>query len=341
MHSSANFPFSILDRIPSIDDSTYDTVFQTVSGVALILRVHMPLPNSSSTGGSCQPPAMTLAGVRARHDWLDARMRITGYAAIATADSWRESCLLLGPAVHHVVTHLQLHPPEILQVTDSGLQSIQPSRQQQKQQQQAAASHSSSSRAAAAAPPADVLMDAPPDYTTLLEQPPAPPEIEMPPIPSEFEQLESLTRDELEELLSDELELLAFMNRLPVTDQIRSMAGSMVEENATMAQTHLEQEAELKGLHAETVALQKELQSKVKAFQVLEKKQNALCAPPDQRQIVRDLQVAKKQAMDESEQIADDWLEEGGSVDEFLRGFLAKRKEHHTRAAKLEILQHN
>jgi hypothetical protein len=50
-----------------------------------------------------------------------------------------------------VVTHLQLHPPEILQVTDSGLQSIQPSRQQQKQQQQAAASHSSSSRAAAAA----------------------------------------------------------------------------------------------------------------------------------------------------------------------------------------------
>jgi hypothetical protein len=337
--------FVFSNFVSVIDDSTYDTVFQTVSGVTLILRVH--LPPSPYPSAPVQPPSMTLAGVRARHSWLDSQMRVTGYSVINSQDAWSQALLLLGPAVHQVVTHLQLNPPEILEITDAGLRSIQPKQSQQNHQRQqqppaaAAANTHFPSRPPHYAGETNhsvSAMDAPPDYESLL----AVPEIDMPKIPTEFEQLESLTREELEELLEgDELEFMAFCNKLPVSRTIQSIAGSVVDKNADMARANLNHEEELNQLHTSVTALQKKFESKVKAFQELEQKQDALIAPPDARQIMRDLARAKKQAMDQSEQAAEDWLEQGGDVDDFLNDFLKKRKVHHVRAAKLELLQYN
>jgi hypothetical protein len=56
---------------------------------------------------------------------------------------------------------------------------------------------------------------------------------------------------------------------------------------------------------------------------------------------MRQLAKAKKEAFDESEQMAEDWLEEGGDVKDFLDCFLEKRMVHHVRAAKLELLQYS
>ncbi len=94
-------------------------------------------------------------------------------------------------------------------------------------------------------------------------------------------------------------------------------------------------------MHRKVTGLQKQLEQKVKAFQELEQQQNALIAPPDTRDIIRQLAKAKKQAFDESEQMAEDWLEEGGDVKDFLDCFLEKRVVHHVRAAKMELLQYN
>lgn len=327
------------------DDSTYDTVFQTVSGVTLILRVH--LPPSQHPSAPVQPPSMTLAGVRARHPWLDSQMRVTGYRVIHTQETWQQAFLLLGPAVHQVVTHLQLNPPEIMEITDVGLRSIQP-----KAHPNPASAGSVHNAAVSAAnsfpkrPPqyagatANSIsdMDAPPDYESILEVP----EMDMPEIPQQFEQLEPLTREELEELLQgDELDFLSFCNKLPISHTIQSIASSVVDENAVMARANLERQEELNQLHTTVTGLQKQLEKKVRAFTELEQKQNALIAPPDTRDIMRQLNKAKKQAFDESEQMAEDWLEEGGDVKEFLDKFLEKRVVHHVRAAKMEVLQYN
>jgi hypothetical protein len=323
-----------------IDDSTYDTVFQTVSGVTLILRVH--LPPSQHPSAPVQPPSMTLAGVRARHSWLESpSMRVTGYSVINSQDEWNQAFLLLGPAVHQVVTHLQLNPPEILEITDAGLRSIQPKSHPNPAVHAASAATSFPRRPpqyAGATNHSVSAMDAPPDYESLL----ATPDIDMPKIPTEFEELEPLTREELEELLQgDELEFMGFCNKLPISHTIQSIASSVVDENAVMARANLDREEELNQLHTKVTGLQQQLEKKVKAFQELEQKQNTLIAPPDTRHIMRQLAKAKKQAFDESEQMAEDWLEEGGDVKDFLDCFLEKRRVHHVRAAKLELLQYN
>jgi hypothetical protein len=286
---------------------------------------------------------MTLAGVQARHSWLDSQMRVTGYSVVNSQDAWNQACLLLGPAVHQVVTHLQLNPPDIMEITDTGLRSIQPKSQSV---QKVAATPSAAASAFPQRPPQYAgathhsvsAMDAPPDYESLLEVP----EMDMPVIPTEFEQLEPLTREELEELLQgDALEFERFCHKLPVSDTIQSIASSVVDENAAMARSNLDREQELNQRHTTVTALQKQLETKIKAFQALEEKQNAAIAPPDTRHVMHQLNKAKKQAFDESEQMAEDWLEEGGDVTKFLDGFMEKRKVHHLRAAKLELLQYD
>jgi cell division septum initiation protein DivIVA len=154
--------------------------------------------------------------------------------------------------------------------------------------------------------------------------------------------LEPKTREELEELLQgNELDFRSFCNQLPISDTIQSIASSVVDENAVMARSNLDRQEELNQLHTKVTGLQKQLEKKVKAFQELEQKQNALIAPPDTRDILRQLAKAKKQAFDESEQMAEDWLEEGGDVKDFLDCILEKRVVHHVRAAKMELLQYN
>ena len=101
-------------RKVSADDTTYDTVFQTTNGFALIVRVYVPADNTKA-------PQMTLNGVIASHNWLDIRMRVIGYAPILSDQSWRSSKLKLGDAVYAVIHHFQLHPPSISQVVDENL----------------------------------------------------------------------------------------------------------------------------------------------------------------------------------------------------------------------------
>jgi hypothetical protein len=72
----------------------------------------------------------------------------------------------------------------------------------------------------------------------------------------------------------------------------------------------------------------------------LEARQNAICAPPDKATTLRKLNKAKKEAFEESENLAEGWVEDGGmNVDDFCKQFLEKRKIHHLRAAKIEILK--
>jgi ESCRT-I complex subunit VPS37 len=312
------------------DDSTFDTVFQSVAGDTLILRVHWPA-TAAANMAHARPPAMTLAGVEARHPWLDGRMRIIGYAPIQSMDAWLEAHVLLGVAVHAVIQHLQLNPPTIVQFVDAGLIAIQTKQQQQQLQQNGAVRRPSPTNHHDLPPPAyhDSMM------TTM-------PEIDLPTIPSQFPELDALSRDELEELIADELEFRAFCNRLPVMREYNDIQRKLLLENADTAKKHLQSEKELKELHAAATELQKELQTKVKAFQLLEKKQDAIAKPPPVAHVSRDLVKAKKEAFEVSERIADLWLESdtcSATTDAFVENFVAARKVHHARAAKLELLE--
>ena len=295
-----------------------------------------------------RPPAMTLAGVEARHPWLDSRMRIIGYAPIQSAEAWLDAHLLLGAAVHAVILHLQVNPPTIVQFVDAGLIAIQSKKQQQQQQQNGSANNSRRAPYSNSSPPPPAYHDSILSTTTVTTASASAmisniPDIDLPRIPNQFPELDALSRDQLEEIMQDELQFRAFCNRLPIMAQYGEIQQRVLTENAETASKHLEiWEGELKDLSASVNQLQTALQSKVSAFQVLEKKQDALCKPPDVGRVCRELTRAKKEAFEMSERIADTWLESdacSATTDAFCEEFVEARKVHHTRAAKLELLE--
>ncbi|CAB9499002.1 Modifier of rudimentary (Mod(r)) protein [Seminavis robusta] len=317
-------------RQVSQDDSTYDTVFQTTRGDTLIVRVHLPPPS----GGQSRAPAMTLAGVRGRHSWLDSKMRITGYAPIQSDDAWRSSRILLGAAVHEVVKHMQLEPPEIVEITDAGLRSIQANRKNNGSSTRSSTASSAAvgrSAHSSASQQQSASSDAPPEYSSVL--------LDMPEIPRQIPELDALTREELDQLLEDELEFTSFINGLPIFDKIQSTANDVLDENSKKATANLEKEEKVKTLHKEVTELKTKLEGKLEHFATLEQKQDALCAPPDKKDILRQLAKAKKESFHVSEQLAEGWVEDGANVDGFVREFVEKRNIHHIRAAKMERLQ--
>lgn len=330
------------------DDTTYDTVFQTTKGDTLILRVNIPL--GSSFAAFC--PVMTLVGVKVRHPWIgdnSSAMRVSGYGPIRSEQAWKESNLLLGAAVHDVVKHFQLNPPQVLEITDKGLQSIQTNGTRRN-----GSNSNSGNRSPTRTPPRsgnsiysssskDSQNDAPPSYNMFAEAESTPaPEIPMPRIPSKYDEVENLSREELDELLNDDLEFKAFVHRLKSFDEIFTIGSSRLDENVILAKENLELETRLKVLQNEVKEQHSTLKSKLGQFTRLEEKQNAICAPPDTKSTLKKLQKAKKTAFDESEELAEDWVESGsGGVDDFCKKFLEQRKVHHMRAAKIEILRNS
>ena len=314
----------------SLDDSTFDTVFQSVAGDTLILRVHWP---PTASGMIVRPPAMTLAGVEAQHPWLDYRMRVIGYPPIQSSEAWSAANVLLGAAVHAVIQHLQLHPPTIKRFVDSGLSSIQT--------KQAASSGAVNRGSRNPPPPAyhESIMQSSAVETKGHAPASTPDHVDWPNIPPHFKELDALSRDRLEELLKNELEFRAFTNQLDIIKKYNSIQGEQLSKNVAVAQENLKYEKDIEELHKNITKLQKELQTKVKTFQALEKKQDALCQPPAVAKVIRDLTKAKKEANAQSEHIANKWLQTAVPVETFLEEFMTAQKVQHVRAAKLELLE--
>ena len=98
-------------------------------------------------------------------------------------------------------------------------------------------------------------------------------------------------------------------------------------------------EDKIKTLYGEVTDLKEQMEARLKLFQKLELEQDALCAPPDTKDILRQLAKGKKESFQESERLAEDWVDDGSDVDNFVKDFMEKRLVHHLRAAKIECLQ--
>ena len=111
-----------------------------------------------------------------------------------------------------------------------------------------------------------------------------------------------------------------------------------------MANKNLSKESNLTSLYSEVQSLQEKLRNQVSKFEELQARQQELCKPRDTKEVIRRLKAAKRDAFDESEHIASEWLHSSGDkddmthVDEFLKPFIEMRTIHHVRAAKMECL---
>lgn len=296
--------------LTTTDGTTYDTVFQSMDGNTLIMRVHCP-PNAL--------PSFTLYGVDARHPWLNRSSRVVGYEPVASMEAWKKSKLLLGSAVQTVVQHFQLHPPDILQFVDSTLLAAQ---------RNPKLTTKSRSRQQSPPPP-------PPK-----QQKPAVPRPNFPTIPQSLSELETLDLEQLEKLCQDDLEFRVFCNKLSVTSDYHNLQRPKITATAQRAQKNLDLQDNLQLVALEVKQLQETLADKISEFQKLEAQQDQLCQAPDVLVVRKQLKVAKREAFEHSERIAEDYDMEDAKLLDFCDEFLAARKVHHVRAAKLEILEH-
>lgn len=320
-------------RRVSQDDTTYDTVFQTQTGDALILRVHFP----PATTARVSPPVMTLVGVRASHPWMDNSMRISGYPPINSSESWTASNLKLGAAVNAVVRHLQLEPPQVIQITDISLQRLQDSLQENRPTPKPHSSVSSSSTGNAQTSIKPEPESSPPGYDAINFH------IPISPIPDSFPELENLSCTELQNLHDDEDAFNALVQSMSSVATLKDLMQSIFKGNVETAQSHLDQNQEqLETLHAEVSALHHEFQEKVQVFQSLEGQLPKSDKDDNKVTLIRKLTAAKKEALKESDKLADQWVESReaeASLNDFVEDFLEKRAVHHVRASKIERLQ--
>lgn len=341
----------------SSDDTTYDTVFSTVSGDTLILRVHFP-SLAFTPGASVQAPEMKLTGATVTHPWLDGNLgRVIGYNPCSSDRAFRDSRMLLGQAVKQVVQEFQLNPPKVIKFTDPHLKKMQPNNNNNNHNDTASNEQQSipESNPSSVEPPAydDSLFTAMREnnfnnngrsnqsttssFTTTL--------VDLPSLPTQFPELNNMDREELEQMLNDESVFQSFCNdNIPVVKQMQLLVAEKSEEVAQMAQSNLNEEESLQTLFNTTQQLHDELKMIVQECQVLQQEQDNLQDKPNISVLMKELNKAKKVAFDESEQIADDWLNEddkehcASTMTKFCQEFLEKRIIHHLRASKIQIL---
>ncbi|KAL3787351.1 hypothetical protein HJC23_004376 [Cyclotella cryptica] len=329
-------------RRVSVDDTIYDTVFQTTSGFALIIRVYLPLNGSTA-------PSFTLHGVRASHDWLDIRMRVIGYPPILSDQSWRSSNLRLGDAVYAVIHHFQLNPPTISEITDANLRRLQESLTGQFNARRA---HSNSAPPASQRPNGESLTvphARDNDRLTQSVEPnnlrPTPSEADeeevnalIPSVPDSFDNIDTMAMSELKQLFDDEAAFENFVQQTSEVSTVKELKQSIEQSNVRAAESNLIHRERMEIIHAELESLQQELQDKLQRYKQLEESTRGMTRPPSLRETINDLNHAKRDALRYSEELAEDWVESGRDVGDFVERFIETRILYHTRAAKAERL---
>ncbi|KAL7463168.1 hypothetical protein ACHAXS_003548 [Conticribra weissflogii] len=286
---------------------------------------------------------MTLHGVRASHDWLDIRMKVIGYEPIASDHLWRQSCIKLGDAIFTVIRHFQLNPPSILEITDINLRRLQESLSLQQQHRQSrlagsasTANSSVSSSQSHSIPTMETVHSVSDQSVETMDD-----EVDalIPPVPTSFTVIENMPLSELKALLNDEYAMDNMIERISEVARLKELKQSIEKANLDAAEENLSRETELAVLQTELDSLMKESLIKVNKYRELDGKRNTLTRPPDVQETIRELNHAKKEAYQESEEMAEDWVESGGEgMSDFVKKFMEIRFQYHTRAAKAERL---
>uniref|UniRef100_A0A131YAR3 Putative vacuolar protein sorting 37 log a n=2 Tax=Ixodes ricinus TaxID=34613 RepID=A0A131YAR3_IXORI len=157
---------------------------------------------------------------------------------------------------------------------------------------------------------------------------------------SQFSQLDGLTVSQLEELLRDECKLSEFVERLPEVVRSEEIKQQMVLQNEDLARRSLELKPvmeERKNSLLQKVDEVNTLKAEFEAgSEVFEVHQRAFHTSTLQD----NLRVGAQAAEEESETVAQQFLDGKLSTDAFLSQFMPKRMLSHTRRAKEEKLHY-
>eukprot|EP00956_Cyclotella_meneghiniana_P014398 scaffold21538_cov41-Cyclotella_meneghiniana.AAC.11 len=278
-------------------------------------------------------------------------MKVIGYPPIVSDPSWNSSNITLGDAVYAVIHHFQLNPPNVMEILDVNLKRLQESLSG------GGGTKNNSAASSAATMPASYQQSVANGSSPLQngmtnekqsqrqqqheEAAVTDDEVNtlIPSIPASFPQLQSMTMSEIKHLLNNESAFESFIQRTPEVITLNEIKQSIVDANVGTAQSNILQYKEKVDRQSiDITTLEKELSSKLSKYETLNIDRERICRPPDGKETVKELNRAKKEAYRNSETIADDWVESGDNIHEFVEKFMEERILYHTRAAKAERL---
>nr|KAF6375766.1 VPS37A subunit of ESCRT-I [Pipistrellus kuhlii] len=161
----------------------------------------------------------------------------------------------------------------------------------------------------------------------------------MPDVPDEFPELSELSVSQLTDMNEQEEILLEQFLTLPQLKQIITDKDNLVKSIEELARKNLLLEPSLEAKR-QTVLDKYELLTQMKStFEKKMQRQHELSESCSASALQARLKVAAHEAEEESDNIAEDFLEGKTEIDDFLSSFMEKRTVCHCRRAKEEKLQ--
>ncbi|XP_069169108.1 vacuolar protein sorting-associated protein 37A isoform X2 [Procambarus clarkii] len=148
----------------------------------------------------------------------------------------------------------------------------------------------------------------------------------------------SLSRDELEDLLTCDDKLTEFVAALPPMTAVKTQCDQLIAQNEALAKANLERSSDYEHARDATIQKVEELTSLRASFEemtLMQQKASEKLAPAS---IQESLLIVAAQSEEESEKIAEDFLQKHIQVEAFLSSYMEKRIETHLRKFKGERL---
>ncbi|CAG5128487.1 unnamed protein product [Candidula unifasciata] len=160
----------------------------------------------------------------------------------------------------------------------------------------------------------------------------------VPNILSEFPALKDMKLYELQELMEDEDKITEMVQKVPDLVKFVQKRESLSSECVQLAKANLSKKPEIECLKETVIKKNAELDQLQADFENLCEHHLTLSDQFHPSHIQTNLKVAVMEADEESEKIAEQFLDQEMDVDEFMRSFLDKRTLCHLRRAKEEKL---
>lgn len=317
MQTSADHTSSLLRSVPSSvlrergpRGTVYEVGIRLPNGPVLTVRVELPpdFPNLA--------PIIRIADQGVTHPWLDANGRVVGLSMLY---HWNARTSDLGQVVQAALTEFCMRPPNVT----PGFRAA--------------------AQAAAAVPVQQQFVSQP---VMPVPQPIAKPNVEhehsskdiqLPPIPDAYPELENLDDARLKQLMVEEEAYAIFFNNLAVVNDVQQLRDSLRGGNAGKARENVSVNQELTKSLANIEVLKGRFSKARLDFSAVSSQSAHLIGPAVQPSALPDeFDRLARDIDEESEALMSNLYNDPSAMDANLAKYRAMRVEYHTRKMKAD-----
>ncbi|CAK4179584.1 unnamed protein product [Aphanomyces euteiches] len=329
--------------------SIFDVVVRLVDSRTLTLRITLP------DDFPMQGPVIQTTS-RVQHSWLDSQCRVVGHIDLTSWSAHAD----IGRIVSDIVTEFQRSPPVPIGRAATTPTPMYPDN---------SARPSSIPSYMQPFPPQALTYPQPPSMSTYpaaqagyngsayqqppsVQMPPVQPPLVQPPkretvshtqapaIPAVFPELDQLSVNQLEKLVTDRATLKAYIKNMDSVVNFMKLYDDLVEGNQELADSNLAHESSISSLQVEIEELKHQLHTAQEGLNVKLAKQNELMTQFQPEPLVARVVDAADEADEASEEIASRFANGEIDVSQFVAEFQPIRKLFHLRTAKVDRYTH-